>query len=196
LVGFLLNLTLYGTVFVLGIYLQRIHRWSPSASGLALLPFAVTIFAANIVSGRLVSITGVRAIMTVGLALAAFGTWRLRGIDATTPYGAMLPGLILLPFGIGLAVPVMTSSLLATVPRARAGVASGVLNSVRQAGGAIGVALFGALMAGTASGMRHALVAGTILLGGAAAVAAGSIGTGGSALPAAVSRRQELRSHG
>jgi DHA2 family methylenomycin A resistance protein-like MFS transporter len=72
----------------------------------------------------------------------------------------------------------MTSSLLATVPRARAGVASGVLNAARQAGGAIGVALFGALMARTETGIAYAFAAGSVMLGMAAMVAAGFIGTG------------------
>jgi DHA2 family methylenomycin A resistance protein-like MFS transporter len=57
----------------------------------------------------------------------------------------MLVGLVLVPAGIGITVPVMTACLLGSVPRARAGVASGTLNAVRQAGGAIRVALFGDL---------------------------------------------------
>jgi MFS transporter, DHA2 family, methylenomycin A resistance protein len=61
-------------------------------------------------------------------------------------YSQMLPGFAVIPLGIGLAVPCMTTSLLTTVPASRSGVASGVLNSVRQAGGALGVAVYGALL--------------------------------------------------
>jgi MFS transporter, DHA2 family, methylenomycin A resistance protein len=177
-VGFLLNLTLYGAVFVLGLYFQQIDHWSPLRSGVALLPFAVAIFVANVAAGRIATIASPRAIMAGGLLVAACGIWLLHGINPATPYGSMLPGLVLLPLGIGFAVPVMTSSLLATVPRQRAGIASGVLNAVRQAGGAIGVALFGMLLGSGASGIGCAFVAGTLMLGGAAAVAGCFIGTG------------------
>jgi MFS transporter, DHA2 family, methylenomycin A resistance protein len=193
LVGFLLNLTLYGAIFVLGLYFQQVSHWSPLRSGVALLPFAVAIFAANIAAGRMAAIATPRAIMTAGLAVAAFGIWLLRDLQPTTPYAAMMPGLILLPLGIGLAVPAMTSSLLATVPRVRAGVASGVLNSVRQAGGAIGVALFGALMASSASGVACDFEAGTLMLGVAATVAACCIGT---TLPLGMGQRHRAADHG
>jgi MFS transporter, DHA2 family, methylenomycin A resistance protein len=193
LVGLLLNLTAYGSLFVLGLYFQQIGHWSPVRSGIALLPFATSIFIANIAAGRLAGIASARAMMTSGLLVAAFGIWLLRGIDAATPYSVMLPGLILLPFGIGFAVPVMTSALLATVPRARAGVASGVLNSVRQAGGAIGVALFGGMMAGRSSGIADAFIAGTLVLGSAAVVAACFIGGTPLTMLAGVARKGQAR---
>jgi MFS transporter, DHA2 family, methylenomycin A resistance protein len=60
----------------------------------------------------------------------------------------MVPAFLLIPLGMGLAVPAMTTCILASVERARAGTASAVLNAARQAGGAVGVALFGGLAAG------------------------------------------------
>ena len=177
LVGFLLNLALYGALFVLSLFFQQVSHWSPLRAGIALLPFAIAIFLANIAAGRLASVATPRAIMTAGLLVAAAGVWLLRGIDPTTPYTAILPGLVLLPLGIGIAVPMMTTALLATVPRPRAGVASGVLNAVRQAGGAIGVALFGMLLAGTRSGIGYDFIAAACVLAVAAAVAATFIGT-------------------
>ncbi|HUB16287.1 MAG TPA: MFS transporter [Acetobacteraceae bacterium] len=188
-VGFLLNLALYGALFVLGLYFQQTHHLSPWRSGLALLPFALAIFAANVAAGRLAGLASPRIIMTAGLALASIGTWLLRDIGPTTPYGMILPGLVLLPLGIGLAVPMMTAALLATVPRSRAGVGSGVLNAARQAGGAIGVALFGALMAGGGSGTASAFVAASVVLASAAAVAAGFIGTDRLAMFGRTARR-------
>jgi DHA2 family methylenomycin A resistance protein-like MFS transporter len=187
-VGFLLNLTLYGALFVLGLYFQQIGHWSAARSGIALLAFAIAIFVANVVAGRIAAIATPRTIMTGGLLVAAFGIWLLRNIVPATPYVAMLPGLILLPLGIGLAVPVMTSSLLATVPRARAGVASGVLNSVRQAGGAIGVALFGAFLGDGVPGITGAFMLGAFLLVVAAAVATCFIAEGRVAMLRGVAR--------
>jgi MFS transporter, DHA2 family, methylenomycin A resistance protein len=84
--------------------------------------------------------------MVIGLLTGAAGYFLLHSIGAGTSYSQMLPGFAVIPLGIGLAVPCMTTSLLTTVPASRSGVASGVLNSVRQAGGALGVAVYGALL--------------------------------------------------
>lgn len=77
--GFLLNLALYGALFVLWLYLQQIHHWSPWRSGIALLPFAVTIFAAKVAAGRL----------TAAAAIAAgfIGTDRLAMLSAVARHG-------------------------------------------------------------------------------------------------------------
>jgi MFS transporter, DHA2 family, methylenomycin A resistance protein len=172
LVGLAVNFTLYGTIFVLGLYLQQVLDYSPLAAGFAFLPLPVALGVANVAAGPIGHRFGLRNPMVVGLLVGALGYGLLARLDAATPYFGLLPGLIVIPLGIGLAVPMMTASLLATVPRMRSGVASGVLNTVRQAGGGVGVALFGALMAGGGvSGIRLALVISAVLFGGAAAVA-------------------------
>jgi DHA2 family methylenomycin A resistance protein-like MFS transporter len=58
----------------------------------------------------------------------------------------MVPGFLLIPLGMGTGVPAMTTALLSSVERKFSGTASGVLNTARQAGGAVGVAAFGALV--------------------------------------------------
>jgi DHA2 family methylenomycin A resistance protein-like MFS transporter len=85
----------------------------------------------------------------------------------------MLPAFILLPAGMGLAVPAMTTTILASVDRARSGTASGVLNAARQAGGAMGVAVFGALAAGGGSRIVTGLKASAAISAGLLLVAAG-----------------------
>jgi MFS transporter, DHA2 family, methylenomycin A resistance protein len=177
LVGFLLNLAVYGAFFVLALYFRQTHHLSVLLTGVALLPLAVAVFAANITAGRLAGHLPPRVIMAGGLLIGSGGAWLLRDIGAMTAYDAILPGLLLLPFGIGLTVPIMTTVVLGTVPRSRAGVASGVLNAVRQAGGAIGVALLGALMARGASGISDAFTVSAAFLAFGAAIAAGFIGT-------------------
>ena len=189
LIGFMLNLAVYGAFFVLGLYFRQTHHLSVMLTGMALLPLAVAVFAANIAAGRLAVSLSPGVIMAGGLLIASAGAWLLRDIGAATPYDAILPGLLLLPFGIGLAVPTMTTVVLGTVPRSRAGVASGVLNAVRQAGGAVGVALFGALMAGSGSGISDAFTISAALLAFAAAIAAGFIGTERLAMLAVAVRR-------
>jgi DHA2 family methylenomycin A resistance protein-like MFS transporter len=81
----------------------------------------------------------------------------------------MLPGFVLIPAGIGLAVPAMTTAILSSVDRAWSGTASAVLNAARQVGGAIGVAAFGAMVSGVApaqiiSGVNIAVLTAAALL--------------------------------
>ena len=145
-VGLAVNFTLYGVIFVLGLYLQRIRGYSPVMSGLILLPLPIGFLFSNLFAAWMARGTNLRPLMVIGLLLAAAGYWWLNSIDAGTSYLQMLPGFVIMPLGIGLAVPCMTTSLLAAVPASRSGVASGVLNSVRQAGGALGVAIYGAFL--------------------------------------------------
>jgi DHA2 family methylenomycin A resistance protein-like MFS transporter len=142
-VGFVLNMVLYGSLFVLGLYFQQTRHWPAWLSGLAFLPLPVVLGIANVLASPVAARLGAAGTMATGLLLGACGTAALIDLGPESPYGEILAGLMLIPAGIGITVPVMTASLLGSVPHARAGVASGVLNAVRQAGGAIGVALFG-----------------------------------------------------
>lgn len=177
-VGFTINATLYGTLFMLALYLQRTRHYTPLAVGFAFVPFAVALGIANVTAGGLVGKGGPRVPMLAGLAIALAGFALLFGYGAETAYGAMLPALLIIPSGLGIAVPAMTSALLATIPRERSGVASGVLNSVRQAAGAFGVAVAAAAIArlGTVAGMH--LLAGLWLAGIAAAIGFAALGIG------------------
>ena len=172
LVGLVINLTLYGTIFLLGLYLQQILGYSPAIAGLAFLPLPVVLGMANVAAGTIGRRFGLRIPMALGLIIAGIGFWLLARLSATTNYASLLPGLVVIPLGVGLSVPLMTSALLATVPRIRSGVASGVLNTVRQGGGCVGVALFGALMGGGGvAGIRSALMLSAALLACGAVVA-------------------------
>ena len=175
-IGLLVNLTLYGGIFVLGLYLQQVRRYSPMLSGFAFLPFPVALGLSNLASGRLGGRPRLGAPMAGGLLLAGLGFLLLGRLGTATSYAAMLPGLVVIPAGIGLAVPLMTSALLSTVPASHSGVAAGVLNTVRQAGGGIGVALFGALMAARGvAGIQTAFASSAVLLAGGALIAATGI---------------------
>jgi MFS transporter, DHA2 family, methylenomycin A resistance protein len=172
IVGFIVNFTLYGALFELGLYLQRLHGYTPLQTGLAFLPFCIAIGTANLVAGRLTQTRGARLPMVLGLIIATVGFIALVPLDTHTPYLAMLAGLLIMPAGIGLAVPAMTTALLASVEKERSGVASGVLNSVRQSGGALGVAVLGSLLAAHAvGGLRASFIASAVLLLAAGVVA-------------------------
>jgi DHA2 family methylenomycin A resistance protein-like MFS transporter len=155
-VGSALNFTYYGMIFVLGLYMLRVLHWSPSRAGLAFLPLTATFIVSNLLSGSLVARFGARMVTTVGVLIAACGYALTARLGVSSSLWDMLPGFALIPGGMGLAVPALTSGLLASVDRHDAGAASGALNACRQVGGAAGVAIFGAL----AAGEGHAIVAG------------------------------------
>jgi DHA2 family methylenomycin A resistance protein-like MFS transporter len=145
--GIGVNLTYYGIVFLLSLYLQRVLGHTPLQTGLAFLPLTGGFLISNLASGPVVARFGSRGPMIFGALLDAAGFAALAFVDTTTPTAALLVPFLLIPSGMGLAVPAMTTALLGTVGQARAGTASAVLNTARQAAGAIGVAAFGALAA-------------------------------------------------
>lgn len=158
-VGLAANFVVYGVIFVLSLYFQNVRDYSPAVTGLAFLPFMATVILANVAGSRLAARTGPRLPMVLGLLIGATGFALLLRIDADVGYAALMGRLLLVPVGVGMAVPAMTAALLGSVPRTRSGLAAGALNTVRQAAGAIGVALYGALAAGNMlAGMRTAFL--------------------------------------
>jgi DHA2 family methylenomycin A resistance protein-like MFS transporter len=145
-VGTAVNLSYYGTIFVLSLYLQQARGYGVIAAGLAFLPLTATFILSNIAASVLVGRFGSRLPMAGGFLLASGGYLLLRILDDQTPYWLMVPGFLLIPLGMGTGVPAMTTALLSSVERKFSGTASGVLNTARQAGGAVGVAGFGALV--------------------------------------------------
>lgn len=155
--GAVVNFTYYGTVFVLTLYLQRALGYTPLQAGLAFLPLTAGFFVSNIISGRLTAAYGPRVPMLVGAAIDAAGFVLLVRAGLDTPYADLWLPFLLIPTGMGLAVPAMTNAILSSVDRRRAGVASAVLNTARQAAGAIGVAVYGSLADGAAAQIVHGL---------------------------------------
>src|SRR4051795_3420705 len=148
--GLLLNIAVYGLIFVLSLYFQRAQGRSALATGLAFAPMTGIVMATNVGAGRLARSIGARRVMLLGAALAAAGCFGLLFVGAATPYLAMVVQLVAFGAGVGLVVPLMTSELLGSVDRARSGATSGTLNTMRQTGSVIGVALYGSLVAGSA----------------------------------------------
>jgi DHA2 family methylenomycin A resistance protein-like MFS transporter len=173
--GVIVNLTYYGIVFVLSLYLQKALGYSAARAGLAYLPLTATFFIVNVASGSLVSRFGARPPMIIGALVDALGFGLLLFLGSASPYSAMLLPFALMPAGMGTGVPAMTGAILASVPKERAGIASAVLNAGRQAGGAMGVALFGALAGAEAdhivAGLHLSALVAVLLLCLAAALA-------------------------
>jgi DHA2 family methylenomycin A resistance protein-like MFS transporter len=169
-VGLAVNLTTYGMIFVLSFYFQEAKHYSPQATGAAFAPFLAMVIVSNMAAGPIVTRIGTRKPMMIGLSMAVVGFLLLLEADTQTSYPSLIWRLLVLTAGSGLAVPAMTTAVLSAAPAGMAGVASGVLNTVRQTSGAIGVALFGALMSlGIVPGLRVALIVSAALMALAAA---------------------------
>ena len=179
LIGLLINIAVYGLLFVFSLYFQQINGLSPLATGFAFVPMMGVVFPVNLLAPRLVERFGARAIIAAGALISAAGCVALLGIDQGTSYWAVGPQLIVIAGGLGLLVPPMTSALLGSVEKSRSGIAAGVLNSARQTGSALGVVLFGSLLGGSAFllGARVSLIISAALL----VVAAAAITVGGRA---------------
>jgi MFS transporter, DHA2 family, methylenomycin A resistance protein len=159
-IGLLINIAFYGLIFVLSLFFQRAQGLSPLQTGLAFAPMTAVVMGANILAGRIGRGPAARRVIAAGALLLAAGSAALLRTGAATPYLQVVAQLVAIGFGLGLIVPVITSTLLGSVDASRSGVASGTLNTARQTGSVIGVALFGSLAAGhrgLASGLHVSL---------------------------------------
>ena len=159
-IGLLINVAFYGLIFVFSLFFQRAQHFSALQAGLAFAPMTAAIMAANAVAGGVARRLGSRAVIAGGALLMAGAAVALEGIGAHSAFTTLVVQLTAMGVGLGLIVPVMTASLLGSVERSRSGIASGTLNTARQTGSVIGVALFGSLIAGgrLVGGLHVALV--------------------------------------
>ncbi|PTB17999.1 MFS transporter [Trinickia symbiotica] len=150
-VGLLLNFGYYGLMFAMSLFFQTVQGYTPLDAGLAFLPMTAVVTVANLVSGSLTARFGYRLPMVVGQALAAIGYLSFAMIGAGSSYLAITLPLLAIGIGVALAVPSINVALLAHIDPPYTGIASGVLNTARQIGGALGVGVFGSLFIGTVS---------------------------------------------
>lgn len=143
----LMNLVVNGTLFVTTLYLQQVQHRSALIAGIALLPLFVPLAALAPVTGRLTARFGPRPPMLAGAAVAALGAAALLLVEPARGYGALVPALAGLGVGAGLFTASVVAAAVRAVPAERSGLASGVNNTARQTGTALGVAVFGAVAA-------------------------------------------------
>jgi DHA2 family methylenomycin A resistance protein-like MFS transporter len=146
LVGLLVNVAFYGLIFVFSLYFQQVNGLSPFATGLAFVPMMGAVLPVNLIAARVAERIGAAATIAIGSGLSGLGCLALLGIQAGTSYWAICGQLIIIGAGLGLLVPPLTSMLLGSVEKSRSGAAAGVLNSTRQTGSVLGVAIFGSLV--------------------------------------------------
>lgn len=145
--GFAFMVGYYGLPFVMSLYLQQLRGLSALGTGVAFLPMMLIGAILTPFTARLVERFGARTLVITGLVSMTAGLVVIGLMPASTP----VAGFSLLMILVGLAgpfvMPPVMALLLHAVPARRAGVASGVFNTSRQVGGALAIAVFGALLA-------------------------------------------------
>ncbi|MEV7183717.1 MFS transporter [Kitasatospora sp. NPDC093102] len=184
----LISLVLFGAFFVLPLYFQSVLGADALGSGLRLMPMMLGLLVAAKATERLVDRLGARTVITLGLALLAAALLFGSRTGVGDGYGRAAVWLSVLGVGMGLSLITAQSSALVTLPPARAGVGSGLLQTLRQVGGAIGIAAFGSLLSGAYRGALDTggLPAEAAHLAGESVVAADAVARagGGPALSA------------
>lgn len=145
-------LTISGSIFslflYLSLYLQNYLGLSPLQTGLRYLPITLAVFFASPLAGLLVSRVPARILLFGGLSTVAGGLLLMGGIDAGDGWTTLLPGFLVAGVGVGLLNPVIADVAVSVVPRAQSGMASGINDTFRQVGVAIGLAVWGAIFVG------------------------------------------------
>ena len=159
-VGFTFMVGYFGLPFVMSLYLQQQRGLSAPATGIAFLPMMLIGLVLTPFSARLVRRFGARTMIVSGLMSMAVGLAAVAALPASAPVAWIAALMVLVGLAGPFVAPPVTAVLLSSVPAALAGTASGVFNTSRQVGGALAVAVFGALLTQASSfmaGMRTSL---------------------------------------
>lgn len=165
-----LGLALFAVFYFLTLYMQQVLGFTPLQAGFAYLPITAGFIVVGGLASPLVSRTGVKWPLVIGMLVTAAAFLLLLRLPDHGSYAAdILPAFIVLPLGAGLAFLSVTNAAVAGVEQQEAGLASALLNTSQQVGGAVGLALLstiatsrtnGILAANPGAGFAHALVQG------------------------------------
>jgi MFS transporter, DHA2 family, methylenomycin A resistance protein len=172
-IGFAFMVGYYGLPFVMSLYLQQLRGLTALDTGIVFVPMMVVGGALNPFTARMAERFGARTLITSGLLSMASGLVVIGLLPGTAPVALLSALMILVGLAGPLVMPPIMALLLHAVPARRAGVASGVLNTSRQVGGALAIAVFGALVSSRTTflpGLRDSLLiaAGVVLVAVAA----------------------------
>jgi MFS transporter, DHA2 family, methylenomycin A resistance protein len=178
-VGFLLNFSFYGQLFVVSLYFLQLRHLTPLATGVALLPQLGIMVVASTLSGRASGRFGPRWPMSIGLALGATSLFGQLMIQGNTSYAVLVLLLLMLGFGMAFTMPAMTVAVMSHAPTDQASTASGVLNAFRQLGGSFGIAILGGLAAheGLLAGLHVGVIIAAFALLASALLSVGFVRT-------------------
>ena len=153
----LVGLAMFGIFFYVSLYVQQVLHYSPVEAGASFLPWTLLIILIAPQAGRLSDRFGPRPFVSSGMAILAGAMLVFSRFGVGASYWELLPGMLLGGLGMSIAMAPTTAAAMASVRPDKAGVGSAVLNSMRQVGGSLGIAIMGAIVA---SGVSNGLAAG------------------------------------
>ena len=176
---------LFGIYFFTSLYLQGVLGFSPTEAGAAFVPMALLMAVGAVISERVSHRLGAHRVVAVAMLLMAGGIASVSLLGADAGFASLMPSFAVIGIGGGLTVP-LTASVLDAMPRAEAGVASGIFNASREVSGLLGITVIGAVLTARQSVLLTAgdtptdaflggyqagllLAAGLVALGGVAA---------------------------
>jgi hypothetical protein len=136
---------LYGSLFVVTLYMQNIRGYSAVEAGLRTLPLTMAVMFVAPIAGKLNARLGPALLMGTGLALSSIAMIGLRFLEVDSSYNLIWPFYLMLGVGIALTLPAASAAAMGAIDPRKAGVGSGVLNASRQVGGALGIAVLGSV---------------------------------------------------
>ncbi|MGZ4486199.1 MAG: DHA2 family efflux MFS transporter permease subunit, partial [Nocardioidaceae bacterium] len=159
--GFIMGTALFSMFLILTLYMQQVLGYSAMKSGVAYLAVAGTAILWSAVAAQLVTRIGVKRVLTVGMIALTAGLVYFTQVSVGGSYlGDLLPGFLLVGLGIGFSYVPISIAALAGVQPAEAGLASGLINTSQQIGGALGIA---ALSTIATTQTAHAAASGSAL---------------------------------
>ncbi len=159
--AFAISASVYSLFLYTSLYLQNFLGYSPFQAGLRYLPLTLVTFLVAPVAGALLSRVPARALLGFGLATAGVGLLLMAGVTADSEWTTLLGGFLVLGVGGGILNPVIGDVALSVVPKERSGMAAGIMDTFRQVGVAVGVAVWGAIFVSRGADKVGALTAGT-----------------------------------
>lgn len=145
LVAFAQSVAIYPILIFLAIYLQEGLQYSPLEAGLRLLPLTLLILLVAPFSGRLTGRVQLRLPLLFGLALLGVALLLVRGNSPGDDWHALLPGMVVAGIAVGAISPSLAAAMVSVLPTEQSGMSSGINNTFRQLGIAVGVAALGAI---------------------------------------------------
>lgn len=166
-IGLLINFAYYGELFVMSLYLQQLRGLTPLSAGVALLPQMAMAVVGSTLSGRVMVRSGPRLPMLIGLTVGGMGLFGLIATGVHSSYSLLVVAFLSVGFGMSFTMPAATAAIMQSASVEHGGIASGVLNSARQVGGVIGVALLGTLVVTHRSSFMQSFHVGMAIAGAA-----------------------------
>ena len=138
--------SLFGVIFFLTVYLQSVLGYTALEAGVRTIPVSAALIVGSGLSTKLDKRLGTKFVVALGLLVVAAALGILGTIDAASGYAVIALSLVVLGLGMGLAMAPATESIMGSLPRDQASIGSAVNDTVRQVGGALGVAILGSVL--------------------------------------------------